>query len=335
MPTPRFTSLEVCAGAGGQVLGLEQAGFAPLALIENDPDSCATLRANRVGWNVIEADLRTFDPADHPYLYDVDLMAAGPPRVKPLIGKKQLPQDLEAHELLRATVYLVHAVRPSALLIENVAGLVESGPLADLRSFVRDELEHLGYELHRTVLDAADFGVPQERKQGFFVALRKEYAGRFRWPEPGVDRAPTVGEVLGASMAERGWPHASDWARWAARPAPTIVGGSRNRGGPDLGQSGSKAAWERLGVNGNSLGDAVPAQDFPWPPETEDRKLLPKLTIPQVAVLQAFPPHWELKGNKTSRYCQIGHASPPPVAAAVGQAIAAALGNGPGVAPEP
>ncbi|MFI9307518.1 DNA cytosine methyltransferase [Streptomyces triculaminicus] len=327
MPIPRLTSLEICAGAGGQALGLEQAGFTPLALIENDPDSCATLRANREEWNVLEADLRTFDPAEHPYVYDVDLMAAGPPRVKSLIGKKQLPQDLEAHELLRAAVYLVHAVRPRALLIENVADLIEAGPLADLRSFIRDELEHLGYALHRTVLDAADFGVPQDRKQGFFVALRKEYAGRFQWPEPPGGQAPTVGEVLRASMAERGWVHATDWAARAARPAPTVVGGSRNRGGPDLGQSGSKAAWEKLGVNGNSLGDEVPAPDFPWPPESADRKLLPKLTIPQVATLQAFPSDWQLKGNKTSRYCQIGHASPPPVAAAVGRAIAAALGN--------
>ncbi|MBF6051080.1 5-methylcytosine methyltransferase [Streptomyces eurocidicus] len=332
MPTPRFTSLEICAGAGGQALGLEQAGFAPLALIDNDRDSCETLRANREEWNVLEADLLTFDPAEHPYLYDVDLMAAGPPRVRSLNGGKQLPQDLEARRLLKATIYLVHAVRPRALLIENIADLVESAHLTDLRAFVRDELEHLGYELHRTVLDAADFGVPQERRQGFFVALRKGYTGRFQWPEPVVNQTPTVGDVLEFSMAERGWPHASDWAAWAARPAPTIVGGSKNRGGPDLGQSGSKAAWEKLGVNGNSLGDAVPAQDFPWPPETEDRKLLPKLTIPQVATLQSFPPRWELRGNKTSRYCQIGHASPPPVAAAMGRAIAAALGDegGPG-----
>ncbi|MFD8996801.1 DNA cytosine methyltransferase [Streptomyces abikoensis] len=306
---------------------MEQAGFDPLALIDKDPDSCATLRANKEGWNVLKADLLTFDPAEHPYLYDVDLMAAGLPRVRSLTGGKKLPQDLEAHDLLKATIYLAHAVQPRALLIENVADLVESGHLVDLRTFVREELEHLGYELHRAVLDASDFGVPQERKQGFFVALRKEYSGRFQWPEPLVGEAPTVGDVLRASMAARGWPHASDWAARAARPAPTIVGGSRNRGGPDLGQSGSKTAWERLGVNGNSLGESVPAQDFPWPPESEDRKLLPKLTIPQVAVLQAFPPGWELKGNKTSRYCQIGHASPPPVAAAVGRAIAAALGN--------
>ncbi|MFF4157123.1 DNA cytosine methyltransferase [Streptomyces sp. NPDC001678] len=328
MPTPRLTSLEICAGAGGQALGLEQAGFAPLALIDNDQDSCETLRANKGGeWNVLETDLLTFDPAEHPYLYDVDLMAAGPPRVRSLKGGRKLPQDLKAREVLKATIYLVHAVRPRALLIENIADLVESEHLTDLRAFVHDELEHLGYELHRAVLDAADFGVPQERKQGFFVALRKGHAGRFQWPAPVVDRTPTVGDTLKASMAERGWPHASGWAARAARPAPTIVGGSKNRGGPDLGQSGSKAAWEKLGVNGNSLGDTAPPHDFPWPPETEDRKLLPKLTIPQVAALQAFPPGWELKGNKTSRYCQIGHASPPPVAEAVGRAIADALGH--------
>ncbi|MFH8790899.1 DNA cytosine methyltransferase [Streptomyces roseoverticillatus] len=325
MRQPHLTSLELCAGAGGQALGLERAGFTPLALIENDRDACATLRTNREQWNVLQEDLLTFDPDEHPHLYDVDLVAAGPPRVKPVADGKERPQDREARALLEATVYLAHAVQPRALLIENVADLVESPKLTDLRKFVHEELEHLGYGVHSKVLDAADFGVPQERRQGFFVALRGPYADRFRWPEAVGSPTPTVGEMLGASMAERGWPHAAAWAKHANRPAPTIVGGSKGRGGADLGQKGSKAAWARLGVNGESLGDAVPAEDFPWLPDAENRKLLPKLTIPQVAALQAFPADWTLEGLKTSRFRQVGHASPPPVAEAVGRAIADAL----------
>ncbi|MGW2596374.1 DNA cytosine methyltransferase [Streptomyces klenkii] len=325
MRQPHLTSLELCAGAGGQALGLERAGFAPLALIENDRDACATLRTNRGRWNVLEEDLLVFDPDEDSPLYGVDLMAAGPPRVKPVVDGKERPQDREARELLEATVYLAHGIRPRALLIENVADLVESPKLADLRKFIHEELEHLGYGVHSAVLDAADFGVPQERKQGFFVALQGPYSDRYRWPEAMESRTPTVGEVLGPSMTERGWPHATAWAKHANRPAPTIVGGSKGRGGADLGQKGSKAAWARLGVNGESLGDAVPAEDFPWLPDAENRKLLPKLTIPQVAALQAFPADWKLEGLKTSRFRQVGHASPPPVAEAVGRAIADAL----------
>lgn len=53
----RFTSIELCAGAGGQALGIEEPGFHHKALIELDPDACATLRLNRLHWNVIEDDL--------------------------------------------------------------------------------------------------------------------------------------------------------------------------------------------------------------------------------------------------------------------------------------
>lgn len=57
----QFNSLEMCAGAGGQALGLEMVGFNHAALVELEPTACATLRLNRPAWNVIEDDLRRFD----------------------------------------------------------------------------------------------------------------------------------------------------------------------------------------------------------------------------------------------------------------------------------
>jgi DNA (cytosine-5)-methyltransferase 1 len=60
---PRFKSIEICAGAGGQALGLEQAGFQHIALVENDPAACATLRGNRPEWNILEWDLNDFSAA--------------------------------------------------------------------------------------------------------------------------------------------------------------------------------------------------------------------------------------------------------------------------------
>ena len=59
--TGTLTSLELCAGGGGAALGLEEAGFAPVALVENDPHACATLRRNRPYWTVMEADLKRFE----------------------------------------------------------------------------------------------------------------------------------------------------------------------------------------------------------------------------------------------------------------------------------
>ena len=71
-----LTCLEICAGAGGQSLGLEQAGFAPVAVLEIDPDACQTLRGNRPRWNVVEGDIHEFEGAE---FKGVDLLAGGPP----------------------------------------------------------------------------------------------------------------------------------------------------------------------------------------------------------------------------------------------------------------
>ena len=69
-----YTSIEICAGAGGQALGLEQAGFEHLALVEIEPLACDTLKLNRPHWNVIQADIKQFSAT--PYK-DIDLLAGG------------------------------------------------------------------------------------------------------------------------------------------------------------------------------------------------------------------------------------------------------------------
>lgn len=71
-----LSCIEICAGAGGQALGLEQAGFEAHALVEYDANACATLRKNRPGWNVIEGDVREFSAKS---FKDVDLFAGGVP----------------------------------------------------------------------------------------------------------------------------------------------------------------------------------------------------------------------------------------------------------------
>lgn len=72
----QITTLELCAGAGGQAPGLEQAGIEHVALVEIDRHACTTLRLNRPKWNVIQEDIRTFDAA--PYR-GVDLVSGGLP----------------------------------------------------------------------------------------------------------------------------------------------------------------------------------------------------------------------------------------------------------------
>src|SRR5579871_593639 len=71
-----LTTLELCAGAGGQALGLEQAGIEHLGLVELDKHACATLRLNRPRWNVIEQDLNTFRGSS---FKGVDIISGGLP----------------------------------------------------------------------------------------------------------------------------------------------------------------------------------------------------------------------------------------------------------------
>ncbi|MGW0606387.1 DNA cytosine methyltransferase [Streptomyces sp. NPDC002640] len=320
----RFTSVDVCSGAGGLALGLEQAGFDPVLVLDHGQDPCRTLHHNRPGWKVLRTDLEEFDPADHQESYNVDLLSAGLPRVLSPATKNRTGSDGKELALLRATAFLAHGVGSKAILIDNVPELVERADYAPIRDFVRDEFEHLGYEVHWFVLNAADFGVPQERPHGFIVALKEPYAGRFRIPKATVTRHMTAGEALLESMASRGWSGAEDWARTAARPAPTLVGGSENRGGADLGLTGTKKIWATMGINGGALADEVPGPDGVQESDKSGHPLK-KLTVDQAALLQAFPKDWAITGRKTARYRQIGHATPPPLARAVGEAVARAL----------
>ncbi|MEE1747490.1 MULTISPECIES: DNA cytosine methyltransferase [unclassified Streptomyces] len=309
--------VDVCAGAGGLALGLEEAGFEPVLLLDRKPVACETLRLNRPAWNILEMDLLDFVPDEYPETYDVDLLSAGLPRVKSSATAARAGSTEELR-LLEAAVLLAHSVQPRALVIENVPGLVDAPEFEDVREFIRKELEHLGYRFLWFVLNAADFGVPQDRKQGVLVALKQQYFDAFGPPVPTVDSHVPVGCALHESMAARSWSGADAWAAQALSVAPTLVGGSENRGGADLGPTGTKRAWERMRVNGGALADEVPG------PETDPAGMV-KLTDAQTALLQAFPPEWRFAGKKTARYRQIGHASPPPVGTALGLAIAAAL----------
>jgi DNA (cytosine-5)-methyltransferase 1 len=307
-----LTCLEICAGAGGQSLGLEGAGLSHVAAVEIDPDACATLRLNRPQWDVIEGDVHQLD--GRPY-GGVDLLAGGVPCPPFSVAGRQLGADDE-RDLFPEALRLARECEPAAVMLENVPGLSQAR-FACYREQVLRQLGELGYQSAWRVLNACDLGVPQLRPRLILVAMRPGAFRYFEWPGT-AGTPPTVGEALHAMMAGDGWAGAGEWARKASGVAPTLVGGSRLHGGPDLGPARARAAWRRLGVDGRGLADAPPPASAP-----DDH--VPRLTRDMAAAIQGFPPAWRFCGRKTSAYRQVGNALPPPVARAVGARIRVAL----------
>lgn len=335
-----YTSVEICAGAGGQALGLHRAGFEHRALIEIDPHAVQTLQHNtrRQGWRncaILQWDLTDFEMADlKKELGDdrLDLLAGGVPCPPFSLAGKQLGEDDE-RDLFPVMLDMVKQLEPRAVMIENVRGLLEpEHKFRDYRLKIRDSLESLGYRvLGWDVLEARDYGVPQLRPRAILVAMREPEASHFLPPRASGE-VVTVAKALDETMrmrfgtSARGLKHYGKWRQAALKKgtvAPTLVGGSKKHGGADLGPTRAKRAWAELGVDGHGVADPHG--------QTKDKQRDlygergPKLTVEQAAIIQGFPTDWEFQGRKTAAYRQVGNAFPPPVAQAVGEAIIRAL----------
>lgn len=304
-------SIEFCAGAGGQALGLEQAGFRHAALVEIEPEFARTLRLNRPQWDVRATDMAEFD--GRPF-EGVELFTAGLPCPPFSIAGKQLGERDERN-LFPAALRLIDEIKPKAVMIENVRGFL-SAVFEDYRAHLKSQLAKMGYHVDWRLLNASDFGVPQLRPRVVIVAVRKELVEAFDWPDVLPHNPPSVGHCLKDLMGANGWRGLDRWVEQANEIAPTLVGGSKKHGGPDLGPTRARRAWATMGVEGKSLANDAPERDFVG---------MPRLTLRMAARLQGFPDNWQFYGNKTTQYRQIGNAFPPPVAKAVAANLKVAL----------
>jgi DNA (cytosine-5)-methyltransferase 1 len=170
------------------------------------------------------------------------------------------------------------------------------------------------------VVEARSFGVPQLRPRAVFIAVADDHADAFEWPdEADYVEPPTVGDALKREMGRGGWRGAAAWAARANGIAPTLVGGSKKHGGPDLGPTQAREQWAKLGVNGKIVAVEPPGPTWNGDP--------PALTVRMTAILQGFPADWPFAGSKTAQYRQVGNAFPPPVAEVLGRKIARAVAD--------
>src|SRR5208283_4483737 len=214
-----LTTLELCAGAGGQALGLEQAGIEHSGLIEIEGHACETLRLNRPQWKVMHEDLIKFTDASA--FKGVDIVSGGLPCPPFSKAGKQLGKNDERN-LFPVAIDIVDQLHPRAVMIENVRGILDA-VFEDYRKFIAGRLKKLGYITDWRLLNASDFGVPQLRPRVVFIAVRSDYEDYFDWPKPGQTVPQTVGEALYELISAKGWKGAKAWKKRADEIAPTIV----------------------------------------------------------------------------------------------------------------
>lgn len=208
-------SVELFAGAGGLGIGLHQAGFKPLNVIEWDRYCCDTIRENKArkaktvsGWGVVtEGDVREVDFSQ--YEDKIELISGGPPCQPFSLGGKHKAYD-DTRDMFPQAIRAVREARPSAFIFENVKGLTRAS-FRNYFEYIRLQLEHpnivmrtgedwldhharlerhhtsgkredLHYRVVTRLLNAADYGVPQRRERVVFVGFREDLGIKWNFP---------------------------------------------------------------------------------------------------------------------------------------------------------
>lgn len=181
------------SGCGGLDLGFRQAGFEVIWANEYDPAIHETYRANHPSTYLCTSDIRSLTGKDVP---DCDGFIGGPPCQSWSEGGMQLGLNDDRGRLFLDYLRLIDEKKPKFFVIENVKGIIGEKHFATFISFL-SILERAGYNVSYSLLNAADFGVPQDRKRVFVVGFLKEIKCQFKFPEAVVSSAITLGQAIG------------------------------------------------------------------------------------------------------------------------------------------
>lgn len=330
VPKRSYKSIELFAGAGGLALGFEKAGFECVLLNEIDKHACATLRANRPHWNIIEDDVKNIDFS--PFKGKIDILTGGfPCQAFSYAGKKLGLEDTRGtlfYEFARA----VKETQPLVAIGENVRGLLshENGKTLEGMISVLDEI---GYQvIPPKVLKAIFHRVPQKRERLIIVAIRRDLANKFEWPKPSKKIYTLADALMAGSLYDCDVPK-SPGQSYPKRKKEILDYVPQGGYWRDLPEALQREYMQKSYFLGG--GKTGMARRMSWqepcltltcsPAQKQTERCHPTETRPftvrEYARIQTFPDNWEFSGPLSSQYKQIGNAVPVNLAEDIGQAI--------------
>ena len=338
MTKRKRTCIELFAGAGGLALGLEQAGFKEIGLVEFEHIACETLRINRPKWNVIEDDIVEVAKKDLLKLFklkegELDLLSGGYPcQSFSYAGKKRGLEDV------RGTMFYYYAeflrqLKPKMFLAENVKGLTTHDKGKTIKTMI-NVFEELGYKVEWKVLNAWNYGVAEKRQRVVIIGIRNDLKDNviFEYPEP-LDYKPVLRDALkdvpdspGAKYPESKKkvfdlvPPGGYWRDLPDNVAREYMKTCYFMGGGRTGIA-RRISWDEPCLT-LTCSPMMKQTDRCHPDESRP------FTTREYARIQSFPDEWNFAGKINDIYKQIGNAVPVNLAKYVGIAIIEALNRG-------
>ncbi len=326
-------SIELFAGAGGLALGLEQAGFEHIGLIEWDKAAADTLKANRPKWKVLNEDVekvaeRNLEEEFGVKKYELDLLSGGAPCQSFSYAGKRLGLNDVRGTMFHHYATFLHKLQPKMFLFENVRGLLTHDKGRTYETIL-NIFEDEGYVTVHKILNAWDYDVPQKRERLITIGIRKDLADKaeFIYPEP-MEYKPVIRDIkLDINPSSEDCVRYSEYKEKVFSLVP--AGGYWRDIPEDIAKEYMKTCWymgggrtgilRRIGLDEPSLAvltsPCMKQTDRCHPIEVRP------FSYRENARIQTFPDEWEFCGKLSEKYKQVGNAVPVNLAKHIGKAI--------------
>ncbi len=333
----KYTSIELFAGAGGLALGLEQAGFEHIGLVEYNKAAAETLKKNRPNWYVLWEDVANVAERDLEQEFcikkgELDLLSGGAPcQSFSYAGKRLGLNDV------RGTMFYYYAtflrkLQPKFFIFENVRGLLNHDGGRTFKTIL-DIFQQEGYTTQHEILNAWSYGVPQKRERLITIGIRNDLTTKtaFQYPTP-YSYKPVIRDI---KLDKKPGEH--ECARYSQNKANVFAlvppGGYWRDIDPAIAKEYMKTCWYmeggRTGILRRISLDEPSLTVLTNPGMKQTDRCHPLEVRPfsyrENARIQTFPDEWQFCGTLSDKYKQVGNAVPVNLAREIGNQIKLSL----------